>query len=419
MESELAFDVHAGAVILHAFMRVPRLRSLCLLSFIGGALLPNAMSAYAADAPRAAAIVVGPSLGDASSRANLARAAIDALDRVSGVSPLRAAGLREALVPKDDDAKTREAFALATSARAIRKDNAAAAALLYERALGLVFEALVAKDARRFMDTHGLESQEALAAAGRLPPALARRLRLWREPPPGARDTSAVIRVEPDDARVWLNGRLVQKELGRSADTGLWILRHEKGVHDLFVERDAHASVRRALEISAESGAKHPVEIRLVRASQTGTEDVVATVAELASAGRRAAEIAPVVGRLATRLDVALVFVVTEEGAGALVRLYDTKARSFVAASPLQGADAPTLQRAFAALLDLRGSAARIVEPPPPPKKKRKVFDSPLWKKWWVWALVLGGAGAVTGAVLLSRQGSSDGSLTIRLRRAP
>jgi hypothetical protein len=85
----------------------------------------------------------------------------------------------------------------------------------------------------------------------------------------------------------------------------------------------------------------------------------------------------------------------------------------------LQGADAPTLQRAFAALLDLRGSAARIVEPPPPPKKKRKVFDSPLWKKWWVWALVLGGAGAVTGAVLLSRQGSSDGSLTIRLRRAP
>jgi hypothetical protein len=193
-------------------------------------------------------------------------------------------------------------------------------------------------------------------------------------------------------------------------------LRHEPGAHDLRIEAPGFAPVVRGVELDGAGSAAKSLAVRLAPAASTGVEDVVADVRALSSA-KSAAELAPLLESIARRLDVRLVF----EATGALVRLYDAQARAFVAASPLGTADVPTLARAFGALLELRASGERLVARPTPRGRRRSSgsTDKPLWKKWWVWALVLGGAAAVTGGVLLSRQASDDGTLTLRLRRAP
>lgn len=372
----------------------------------------------AAEPLRAAAVTAGPPERELGARIALARAALVALDAVQTLSPVRAAALREALVPAASDGgdATAEAFALAASAPALGATNAGAAAALYERALGLVFEKLPAEAARRFLDAHGASAEKALAASQRLTPELARRLRLWREAAPAAATAQAMLTVEPADARVYLDGRAVPDAARNGA---VVTLGHEPGAHDVRVEKDGYVGQWQAATLALGAAATLAARLR----AQGGADDLARQRAALDPVHRAPEALAPLLRDLAKRLDVALVFVTTPDDGGALVRLFDAEAGAFAGASPVASSDAPTLTRAFRALLELRTTGTRLVESPDRPRKKRGgglgglTGSDALWKKWWFWTLVAVGAGAVTGAVILSRDTSSDGTLTIRLRR--
>jgi hypothetical protein len=370
------------------------------------ALLAPLVAASAGASPRASVVVAAPGR-DAASRATLAREALQALDEVPGLTPLRTQVLREALVPRPSSADaTAEAFALARSAPAI--PDARAAVSVYARAMELAFSRLPQSEARRFVAEHGKAIALAYSRLGTPPdpePAPLRRLRRWRDRTPAGATASCTLTVRPADARVYLDGWEVQGGTSRTVT-------HEPGTHDLHVERAGHEP--RHVPIAIAPGCT----LDLALTPLGPVEDVRELVARAGAAGDVDA-LARALTALGRRLDLALLFVVTPEDRGALVRLFDLESGTYAGASPLSATDRDTLSRAFRALLDLRSTGVALARKPRK-KKPPQPGSEPLWKKWWVWTLVLGTAGAATGAVLIARQrGGDDGTLTLRLRRTP
>lgn len=359
----------------------------------------------ASAAPRAAAVVVAPPGTDATARATLARAAIEALDRVAGVEPVRAAALREGLVPKvDAPDPMAHAHALAAAAGEVAAADPVSAARLWERAMELAFTGLAPDAARAWLAKHGPQALASLARAGREVSLAERRIRLWRERAPRGPTVPLEIAIEPEGARVFLDGWPV-------GAGGKVRVQHEAGSHDLRAELSGYEPAAQRVQIPGPA-----VTIRLAPVGPA--EDLRAAVALLDRAHGKPRDLARGLARLGRRLDAALLFVATPEPDGVLVRLYDAEGGGFAGASPVSAADPATLARAFRALLDLRRTGEAMVG-----RRRRKKrtgpFREPFWKKWWVWGLVLGGAGVITGGILLMRQGSDDGTLTLRLRRSP
>ena len=399
-------------------MTSPFSRSYALRTTAVLLVLSTSFSALAAPV-RAAAIVAAAAGKDPATRARIAEAALLALDGVQGVTPIRTEALRRALVPAQTSAPGRvdfaaEAFALAAAAPALAAQNKDAAAALYERALDLVFEKLPVERARAWLQAHGAEALAALNNAGRATPARRQRLAAWQDSKPRPPLQTGTLRVAPANARVFLNGA----PLGVGPAVAL---SHGRGEHDLRVEADGHQGVHRRITLA---DAPLTLDVVLDALPSDGTDDVRALASALLTAPASPAEQAPRIQELARRLDVGLVFITQPDDTGALVRLYDVEAEAFVGASPVAASDGPTLTRAFRALLELRGTGEQLVGTvgrKTKGKKRRRpgVMREPFWKKWWVWTLVLGGAAVAVGAVLLTRQNSDDGTLTIRLRRAP
>jgi hypothetical protein len=360
------------------------------------ALLVLLLAAPATARPRAAAVAPGSPA--------LARAALEALDRVPGLSPLRAQVLREALIPRGDEpAPAAQAHALAAAAEEVGARDAVAAAALFDRALALALS-LSPAEARAWMDRHGERALAAIRRAGRDASPLERRLRLWRGGAPSGPTAALEVTLEPAAAEVILDGRAV--------GTGPTVrLEGERGVHDLRVEAPGYLPHVQVIDL----GTAPKLAVKLQLADPVA--DLRRLVAEIGRVQANAEKVAPLLAALGRRLDVAMVFLVSPDDGGALVRLYDVEDAAFAAAGPVAATDPTTLARSFRALLDLRGTATRIARKPR--ARKKRPFGEPLWKKWWVWAIVLGAAGAATGAVLIARQRSDSGTLTVRLRRSP
>jgi hypothetical protein len=336
-------------------------------------------------------------------RAELARSAESALGEVPGVEALRAPALREALLPEAADPGA-EAQGLMAAAHELAPKNLDAAIALYERALTIASSRLMAADARAFFDRHGWRARKAIEGTGRATPAVAL-LRRWLEQKPGPAAVGRDLEVTPSEARVYLNGWPV----GRGPRLRL---HHEPGQHDLRVECPGHEPL--AVLVDLQPGAP-PLRITLARKGPV--EEIRAALQEIDRLGPGLGVLAPRLAALGRRLKVSLLFLVTPEEGGALVRLFDVEAEAFKGASPVAATDPTTLGRAFRALHELRGLGQELARPPRP--RARRPKGQALWKKWWFWTIVVGAAGLATGAVLLTRQADEGGTLAIRLRRAP
>jgi hypothetical protein len=356
-------------------------------------------------APRAAAVVTTRAGLDPARRADLARAALTALDQVPGVEALRAPALREALVPQAEAADpAAEAQGLAAAAHELAPKNLDAAIALYERAVTIAALRLPAADARAWVDRNGPRALEAMERAKVASPGAAR-LRRWLKREPGPAPAEQELEVTPAEARVFLDGWPV------GSGPRLRV-RHDPGEHDLRVEGPGFQPHGLVLDLQPKAP---PLTVILVPLGPV--EDVRVALREIDRAGGELGALVPRLVALGRRLEVALLFLVTPEEGGALVRIFDVEAEGFGGASPVTATDPATLSRAFRALHELRGLGTDLARPPRTKPKRPK--GQALWKKWWFWTIVISAAGIATGAVLLTRQSDEGGTLTLRLRRAP